>query len=337
MASRSVSNSGHSCEPTRKTAYSEDLRWRMVWQRKAQGLTLDRVAANLCVDTSTVYRIVKQFETCGVVRKKPYSAQNTTVKLTKPVQLTILHLVLQKPGIYLWEIQQELRLMYGLDISPSSVCNFLKRSNFSRKKMQLIALQRDQELRATFVSDVSLYPMHSLVFIDETGCDRRNALRKYGYGLRGRPVRCQKLLVRGVRVSVIAAMTIEGVLDLKVVQGTVTGEIFTDFVQRQLLPHLMPFDGTNGNSIAVLDNCSVHHVPGVEAIEEVGAIIHFLPPYSPDFNPIELLFSKVKSALRAMELELSATQDIESIVLAAFCTVTPEDCKAWIRSCAIYS
>ena len=57
---------GHSCEPGRKAAYSEDIRWRMVWQRQVQGLTLDQVATNLCVDTSTVHRIVSRFQATGV-------------------------------------------------------------------------------------------------------------------------------------------------------------------------------------------------------------------------------------------------------------------------------
>ena len=100
--------------------------------------------------------------------------------------------------------------MCALDVSPSSLC---KKSKFSRKTMHLVALQRDQELRATFATDVSLY---ALVFVDETGCNRRDALRKDGYRIRGKPVKCQKLLVRGERISVIAAMTTEGVLDLMV-------------------------------------------------------------------------------------------------------------------------
>lgn len=66
----------------------------------------------------------------------------------------------------------------------------------------------------------------SIVFIDETGCDRRDAIRRYGYGLRGKPVKCQKLLVRGERISVMAAMTKECVLDVEIIRGSVTGDIF---------------------------------------------------------------------------------------------------------------
>ena len=303
--------------------------------RVVQGFSLQIVASNLCVDPSTVHRTVKKFELSGTVEKKKYHCDNhSEKKLTDPIKLTVLNLVLQKPSIYLSEIQYELLWQFGIDVSPSSLCKFLKQSNFRRKKMQLVALQRDQELRSTFLSDVSIYDSQNLVFIDETGCDKKDAIRRYGYGLRGKPVQCQKLLVRGKRVSVIAAMSVEGLLDVKLVKGTVTGAIFTDFLEKQLLSHLMPLP--NPHSIIIMDNCSVHHVGSVhEVMEGIGVIVHYLPPYSPDYNPIELLFSKVKLLIKQMELE-STVQDIETIILAAFASITKEDCIAWIHSQDIY-
>ena len=192
--------------------------------------------------------------------------------------------------------------------------------------MQLIALQRDQCLRHDYVRDVSLYQSNFKVFVDETGCDRRDMHRKYGYGLRGKRVKSQQLLVRGERISVIAAITVNGVLCLEVVHGTVTGDIYVDFTQKKLLPCLMNFDGTNDNSVVVMDNCSVHHVQGVaSSIKDIGALLHYLPPYSPDFNPIDLLFSKVKSSLKTLE-QYSAIQDIKTLVLLSFSTITASDC-----------
>ena len=116
-----------------------------------------------------------------------------------------------------------------------------------------------------------------LVFVDESGSDRRDTLRRYGYSIRGRPPRSLKLLVRGERVSVIAAMSSEGVETLRVVTDTVDGYTFVDFVERDLLPVLQPFNGTNSNSVVIMDNCSVHHVAKVKSlISEVALLTTIL-------------------------------------------------------------
>ena len=86
------------------------------------------------------------------------------------------------------------------------------------------------------------------------------------------------------------------------VQGTVNGDIFYNFVQSNILPHLMPFNGTNPHSVLVLDNAAIHHIDGIKTmIEEVGALVLFLPPYSPDYNPIEEAFGKVKSLTKSFD------------------------------------
>ena len=134
---------------------------------------------------------------------------------------------------------------------------------------------------------MSIYDPAMLIFIDETGSDRRASIRRYGYSLRGKPLVCEKLLVRGKRVSAIACMSMNGMLDCKTIVGKVNGKVFYDFVQTSLLPHLMPFNGTNPHSVVVMDNCSIHHIHEIVAMRhEVGALVLFLPPYSPDYNPI---------------------------------------------------
>ena len=93
-----VRGGSSSCESKRTSAYSEDLRWRIVWQREVEKLSLKNIASNLSVDASTVYRIVNTFQTTGTVMKKLYSCENLPIKMTRPVQLTVLMLVLDKPG-----------------------------------------------------------------------------------------------------------------------------------------------------------------------------------------------------------------------------------------------
>ena len=292
-----------SCEPARCSAYSNDLRWRMVWQTEALGLSNEQAAKNLGVDKSTVSRIRHKFLTSGSIEKKAYPKDKAYRKLTSVAQLLVLHLVLQKPGVLLSEIQNELASVLMVDVDASTICRFLHASGFTRQKLRYVALQRDEFLRQKFILDMSVYSPDMLIFLDESGADRRNMLRKYGYSMRGKPAQKHTLLVRGEHVSAIANISVSGLLDVDVVKGTVDGDRFYDYVQKHLLPHLMPFNGMNPHSVVVLDNCSIHHVEGITSmIEEVGALVHFLPPYSPDFNPIEETFSKVKAEMKNMEV-----------------------------------
>ena len=135
-------------------------------------------------------------------------------------------------------------------------------------------------------------------------------------------------------------MSTSGVLDCKVVRGKVDADVFYDFIHAHIttIPKLMPFNGINPNSVVILDNCAIHHAEEIAAaIESVGALMLYLPPYSPDFMPIEELFSKVKSSMKALESEHQTGIDLEPIILAPFSTVTDEDCQQWISNAGIYN
>ena len=147
--------------------------------------------------------------------------------------------------------------------------------------MLVTARQRDEALRASFADELSVYRANMFVFLEETGTSNRDVMRKYGYSWRGRPAVAQKLLVSGQHLSSIAIMSTAGLLDCVTVTGAVDGDTFYEFVHRQLLPHLKPFDGTNEQSIVVMDNASIHHVDGiVDMIQEVGAMVMFTPPHT---------------------------------------------------------
>ena len=126
----------------------------------------------------------------------------------------------------------------------------------------------------------------------------------------------------------------KGLLDVKVFRGATNSNVFYSFVEH-LLPCLLPFDGINPQSVVIMDNCLIYHVSEiVQMIEEVGSIVHFLPPYSPDFMPIELAFSKVKGSLKT---GIQQDVDMETALLAAFATITPQDCQSWISESGLYS
>ena len=218
-------------------------------------------------------------------------------------------MILDRPGIYLREVQLELQTQLGLNVSQSALCKFLHKTGFTRQRLSTYALQRDECLRSQFAADVSLYSPEMLIFLDETGTDRRDTLRKKGYSLRGKPAKSQKLLVSGEHVSVISALSVGGILVCQIQRGSVSGETFYDFILKYLVPHLMPFDGVNPNSVVF------HHTSEViSAIQDTRAILHFLPPYSPDWNPAEGAFSKVKTMMKVMEMEMHAIEDIDTII-----------------------
>ena len=122
-----------------------------------------------------------------------------------------------------------------------------------------------------------------LVFIDETGADNHDCMRRFGYSLCGKPARAQKLLWRGHRVSAIVAMSQTGVLDCHVTTGTVDADVFDHFVRDSLSTVVQAFDGVNQNSVIVLDNASIHHMDKVvQSLKNTGVMVHFLPPYCPD-------------------------------------------------------
>ena len=260
---------------------------------------------------------------------------DTTRVLTSTGQFVVLSLVVSNPGIYIREIQRELNDVLMLDVSASTIYNFLHQSGFTHQRLRSVALQQDQLLREKFAVDISLYSTDMYVFIDETGADQRNTLRKYGYNLRGKPATRESLLVRGERVSAIACMSLNGILDVKTHKERSTGDIFYEFIHSHLIPHLCPFDGFSPHSVVILDNCSVHHCQEViGSLRDTEVMIQFLAPYSPDLNPIEEAFSKVKTELKSIEPHIT---DVETAIPASFATITPQDCKGWISHSGVYN
>ena len=305
----------------------------MVYQLRALEYSVNRVSNNLGVSPSTVRRIAQLFDTTGSVDKK--SCREREQHLTSYDEWLIMELVLERPGIYLLEICRELRHFTGTEVSEATVCRFLQKAGFTRTKIQNVALQRSEERRARYMAEMKLLDADMLVFVDETGTDRRDSMRKFGYSLRGKRTISQRLLIRGRHVSAISALSMNGMLDFRLVCGSVDASAFREFVEKCLLRHLMPFP--NVHSVVVLDNAAIHHAgDSVELIESMGALVIFLPPYSPDLNAVEEAFSCVKSYLKANEAVLQVTDDIEGVVTAAFATITTQQCQAWIQDAGYY-
>ena len=130
----------------------------------------------------------------------------------------------------------------------------------------------------------------------------------------------------GENVSMLAAISVAGVSAPMTIAGAVDGLVFLEYVKEVLCPTLAVGD------VVVMDNLSVHKIKGVcEAIEECGAKLLYLPPYSPDLNPIEKCWSKIKTYLRKAK---SRTYETLSLALKeALQRITAADIKGWFASC----
>ena len=159
------------------------------------------------MDRSTVSRILSLFHSTGAVSKKVFAKDRSFRILTEPGQLLILHLVTNKPGVYLREIQEELLLQLMIEVAISTICRFLNKNGFSYQKMAHIAIQRDEYFRQKYLMDVSVYQPEMFIFIDETGADQRNCLRQFGYSVRGIPIQKHSMFVRGQRISALCYLS----------------------------------------------------------------------------------------------------------------------------------
>ncbi len=162
-------------------------------------------------------------------------------------------------------------------------------------------------------------------FVDESNA-QINMTRRYGWAPTHERVVDSVPDTYGDNLTTVAAIGVSGVLAPTIFEGAMDGACFHAYVAQQLAPALEPGD------IVVMDNLSAHKVRGVvELIEARGAQVVFLPPYSPDLNPIELCWSKVKTALR-----MAKARTVEALIAAladALRAVSVDDIMHWFAHC----
>jgi transposase len=163
------------------------------------------------------------------------------------------------------------------------------------------------------------------VFLDESGVTT-DLLRRYGRSPRGTRLRDYAPVSHWQTHTVIAGLRMEGVCAPAVFDGPIDNPTFLAYIEQVLVPALRPGD------IVVLDNLVVHKQPAVRAaIEQAGAHLRFLPPYSPDFNPIELAFAKLKAFLRAARPR--TFDQVVELMRIALTLFTPQACANFVHHC----
>jgi transposase len=177
--------------------------------------------------------------------------------------------------------------------------------------------------RQLWIADQAGLDFKRLVFVDETGTTTR-LVRTHGWGRKG-----QRLIGRAphghwLTQTFVAGLTHDGILAPMLLPRPMTGDLFKQWLEEWLIPEMQP------GSIVVLDNLAAHKVAGVrQCLEAAGMGLLYLPPYSPDLNPIELAFAKIKRALRRMApRSFSAICEALRTILN---TLKPAECANYLQ------
>jgi len=184
-------------------------------------------------------------------------------------------------------------------------------------------------LRQDFVETVAQhYDPRRFHFLDETGL-RLDEGRRYGRAVGGARVGQAVPLRRGPSLTLIGTLSPQGLGAVQLFEGALNYQRFALYVSRFLAPTLRRGD------VLVLDNLAVHKIGGLrEWLAERGVDVLFLPPYSPDFSPIEQAWSKLKTALRTAAAR--SRQALEEAVRAAVDWITSADAQNWFDHCGYH-
>jgi transposase len=189
------------------------------------------------------------------------------------------------------------------------------------QKKTLAASERDEETRAAWRAAAAQLDPEQLVFVDESGTNS-SLTRVYGWAPHEQRALGSVPRNHGKNTTLVAALAPDGLHEPWLIEGAMDTDSFTWYIAEQLAPTLRP------GQVVVMDNLSAHKADRIrQAIEARGCQLLFLPPYSPDFTPIEQAFSKIKAILRG--LGARTKEALQEAVRLAIEAITPRDAAAW--------
>lgn len=214
----------------------------------------------------------------------------------------------------------------GLRVGISTLWRALKRLGYSHKKRSVGAAERDEFQRTAWkVMVADQIEADRFVFVDEMGSNTSL------YGLRawspiGERARCSVPRNRGKNTTLVASITTEGMGPALAVEGSTEAHVFETYVEQFLVPTL------KAGQVVVMDNLGTHKGEYIRhLVEEAGCEILYLPTYSPDLNPIEEAFAKIKAILRRAEAR--AREVLVEALGPAISAVTAQDARGFFKHC----
>jgi transposase len=265
----------------------------------SKGLPIPQIANLVGIAEITGYKWQANLRDHGSIRAENQLPAGRPNSLTVADEKALLQKLLSSCWLHLDEMVAWLHIERGVEVSESTVCRALQRNGWTRKKLEIGSNLQRAELRQDYLVEMQKYAADRLVFIDESIFNEKTGWRTKGRAPMGRPAKVRGNINRGKSWSFLPAYTIDGYLPCHgIKQGYFNREEFLDWIEHRLLPTIAE-KYPNETMVVVLDNVSIHTTGALNRlIQEAGHVVKFLPPYSPDYNPIELTFSVLKAWMK---------------------------------------
>ncbi|WP_109490080.1 IS630 family transposase [Orientia tsutsugamushi] len=264
--------------------YSYDLRMK-IFKAVDDGLSIVKACKIFNISRNTIYRWKHLKRETGDIKAKPYGpakGYNAKIDLKEFEELIINHHD---------KTAKELSIILGNRLQRTRINYYRKLLGYTYKKTHFHP-KRDTVLRDEFIEKIKQISKENLVFIDESGIED-NACREYGWSIKGTRCYGNKAYQHKSRVSMIAGLCNNQIIAPVIFEGNCNKAIFTTYVETILIKELRP------GQIVIMDNINFHKNNTIKVlIESVGCSILFLPTYSPDLNPIEHYWFKIKNEIR---------------------------------------
>jgi len=309
---------------------SKDLKDRIPDLYHNQGHEIKDICKLLRVQKTFVYKILQIYQRYGCTSIPPSGTIHGRRRTLTPIDINFIKCLLsQHHTLYADEIQEQLCTRRGVIVSITTVLRTLRRLHFSNKCVSAHALERNNLLRVHFMNCMGTEAPdpEMLMFCDEAAKNERTSGRRRGWSLVGTRCIQRRCFVRGQRYSILPVLTLDGIIAHDIIEGSVTTEKFVTFLREFVIPLTNPYPGPR--SVLVVDNCSIHHAEEIRVLveDEAHCKLIFLPPYSPDYNPIEQAFSSIKAYLRRHWHERTL-----SVIDHACHQITPAKAASYFRA-----
>ncbi len=309
------------------TAYSQDLRQRILDTVQRGEGSLRQIARRFLVSVSFVTRLLRTHRSTGSLEPKPHGGGNPAVLGPEDLE-RLREVIRQQPDATLEECRQRL----GVSCSLMTISRALRQLELPRKKKVPRAQEQDrpevQQQRREFCEELAGLDPRRLVFVDECGANTAMT-RTHGRAPVGQRV-YTNTPGGWESITLTCGLRLSGVTAPLAFRGATNTDTFESYVEDVLVPELKPGD------VVIWDNLKPHKSEeAIEAVEGAGARVLPLPPWSPDLTPIEEMVSKVKGAMRPAGAR--TTEAVYAAFASALHDVTPDNIAGWFRDRAAYA